>query len=49
MDMPKSFIFELIWEPEFVLYFSLVFAGVAIGGTLLDYYGNKLLKKRNNK
>lgn len=49
MDIPKSFIFELIWEPEFILYFSLVFAIVAVGGTLLDYYGNRLVKKRNNK
>lgn len=49
MDIPKSLIFDLIWDPEFVIYFSFVFALVAIGGTLFDYYGNVLLNKHKKK
>lgn len=44
-DVADTFIFELILEPKFVLYFSLALAIVAIIGTLFDYYGNLFVKK----
>lgn len=49
LDIPREFLFHLIWEPEFIAFFAIAFAVIAIAGTLFDYYGNILLNKRRKK
>ena len=49
LGIPKEILFEIIWEPSFIVVFSVIFIFIAVVGTLLVYYGNVGMKRYRRK
>lgn len=49
LGIPKEILFEIIWEPSFIVFFSVIFIFIAVVGTLLVYYGNVGMKRYRRK
>lgn len=49
LGIPKEILFDIIWEPSFIVFFSVIFIFIAVVGTLLVYYGNVCLRKYRRK
>ncbi len=46
LDLPKEFLLSIIWNPKFIIFFSIVLAVVALIWSFINYYGNLLINKK---
>lgn len=49
IDLPRDYLVDIIWDPTFIRFFTIVFSIIILFGTLLDYFGNVLVKKYRRK
>lgn len=49
IDLPRVYLLDIIWNPSFIRFVTIAFSIIVLLGTLLDYFGNILIKKYKRK